>query len=77
MDTPKAIIIASVILGGSILVSQGMYDFSSSQMGVAHRYNRITGSVALCVHNMGCDIFQKKKSLLEELNEINKSNSQR
>ena len=61
MDMPKAIIIAAAIIGGSIIASQGIYSFSSIHQAAAQRYNKFTGSVALCATGIGCIDLSKKE----------------
>jgi len=60
IDVPRAIIIAATIIASSVFLTNGFYEFSSSNFGVAHRYNKITGSVDLCGLKSGCEPFEKK-----------------
>lgn len=59
MDTPKAIIIAAIIIAASILVTSGIYEFSSVQMDMVQRYNKLTGNVAICIVGHECKSFSK------------------
>jgi len=54
MDTPKAIIIAAVIISISIFLASGIYEFSSPNAAITHRYNKITGSIDFCIMGEGC-----------------------
>ena len=60
MDTSRAIIIAAIIISLSIFLSNGIYAFSpTTNWGIAHRYNKITGSVEVCEYEEGCKSFDK------------------
>ena len=54
MDTPKAIIISAVIISISIFLASGIYEFSSPNAAITHRYNKITGSIDFCIMGEGC-----------------------
>jgi len=59
MDTPKAIIIAAILIAVSILVTQGIYEFSSVRWDTVQRYNKLTGNAELCLFGSGCGSFSK------------------
>jgi hypothetical protein len=64
MDMQKALIVAASILGGSIVLSQGIYSFHSVHVGAAQRYNRFTGGVELCAKAIGCiDLTKEEKEI--------------
>lgn len=61
MQNRDAVVLASaflVFLG--LLLGNGVYSYDTVQAGVVHRYNKITGSVALCVKDRDCEVFVKR-----------------
>ena len=60
METPKAIVIAAIIIAVGILAASGIYEFSSTRDGIANRYNKITGGISFCVAGRGCESFSEK-----------------
>jgi len=60
MDIAKAIIVAATIIAVSILLSNGIYEFSSDRPEVVHRYNVYTGNLEFCVLNSSCRSFESR-----------------
>ncbi len=58
------IIIASLIISISIFLAGGIYEFSSQQVGLANRYNKITGDIDLCRYDIGCERFGEQEDML-------------
>ena len=71
MNTPQSIIIAASIIGVSIVVSSGFYEFSSPQYGIAHRYNKFTGRVDMCVFKQGCNTISQEPETKPETKDTN------
>lgn len=62
MKTEMAILLGSVIIGGCILVSDGIYEgVPSGSAMVVVRLNKFTGDVAVCMTEDGCVPLQFSK----------------
>ena len=48
MEHRSLILASSIIIGASILLSNGIYSFDSSNVGVVQKYNKFTGHIELC-----------------------------
>ncbi len=58
MDIAEATIVAATIIAVSILLSNGIYEFSSDRSNSVHRYNVYTGNLEFCVLNSSCRPFE-------------------
>jgi len=48
MEHRSLILVSSIIIGASILLSNGIYSFDSANVGVVQKYNKFTGHIELC-----------------------------
>ena len=51
---PVAIIIGAALIAGAMLITSGVYEFKSQEIEVVHRYNKLTGSIYICVIGKPC-----------------------
>lgn len=59
INIPRIIVFVGVIIGMSIVISNGIYGVLVADRDSVFRYNKLTGSVYLCVIGDGCELMTK------------------
>ena len=60
INIPRIIVFVGVIIGMSIVISNGIYGVLVADSYSVFRYNKFTGSVYVCVEGEGCELMTKK-----------------
>lgn len=53
----RVIVLIALIIMIGFVFSDGIYRFDKIQAGVVHKYNKITGTVQICIQDRGCVDF--------------------
>ena len=56
---PAAIVIGAALIAAALTISNGIYVFETRTLGAVYRYNKLTGSIALCVNGEKCVKIEK------------------
>jgi hypothetical protein len=60
LATPLAILIGAALIAAAILISNGFYEFESPHRFITHRYNKLTGSIYICVYGRPCEPSERR-----------------